>query len=487
MSLFKNKKVVGLTSALVLASMLVGCGGTTPSTSTEDTENKKPQEQVLETDVVVIGAGGAGLASALEVTNAGKEAIILEKMPVVGGNTLRATGGLNAAETSVQSELGIEDSKEKFYEDTMKGGHDKNIPELVNTLTQNAADAVEWLIDLGGDFTNVGRLGGASNDRAHRPEGGDPVGPEVVSTLRTALEDKGMEVMTNTTATEILSEDGVVTGVVAEDEEGNELTISADAVIISTGGFGANSEMQVEYNSELEGFGTTNHPGATGDGIKMALELGSGLTQIKEIQTHPTTLPNDGYMITEAVRGNGALLINRDGERFIDEIETRDVVSEAILSQENGTAFLFFNQEIADSLGAIDGYIKRGLTVEGETIEELAETLEIPAEKIAETVEKYNGFVAAGEDTDFNRGDMPRSIEGGKYYAIEVTPSVHHTMGGLTINTDAQVLTEDGEAIEGLFAAGEVVGGVHGGNRLGGNALSDIVVFGRIAGQNAAK
>ena len=245
--------------------------------------------------------------------------------------------------------------------------------------------------------------------------------------------------------------------------------------------------MVTELNSELAGFGTTNHPGATGDGIVMATKIGAATTQMEEIQTHPTVVPTNGYMITEAVRGNGAIIVNRDGKRFTNEMGTRDVVSEAILEQEKETAFLFFDDSVRESLSAIDGYIQMGLTTEGESIEEIAAALEISAENLKLTIDSYNTYVDAQEDTEFARPDMPRKLEKAKYYAIEIGPAIHHTMGGLKINTNAEVLNTSGDAINGLFAAGEVTGGVHGGNRLGGNAVADIIVFGRIAGKTAAE
>ncbi len=293
--------------------------------------------------------------------------------------------------------------------------------------------------------------------------------------------------MTETKATKILTNEGVIAGVIAEDKDGNELTIKANAVILATGGFGANPEMLVSLNPDLEGFVTTNHAGADGSGIKMAQEIGAGVIQLEEIQTHPTAVPSNGYMITEAVRGNGAIVVNREGNRFVGELETRDVVSKAILEQEGQSAYLVFDQGITDSLSAIAGYIKQGIVTEADTPEGLAEALNMPVENLVATVEKYNGFQVSGKDADFGRADMPRALETSKFYAIEIAPAVHHTMGGLAINENAEVLNEDGEIIKGLFAAGEVTGGVHGGNRLGGNALADIVVFGRIAGQNAVK
>lgn len=386
---------------------------------------------------VIIGAGGGGLAAALEAKNAGSEVILVEKMPMVGGNTLRATGGMNAAGTSSQAAIDIEDSIETHFDDTMKGGYDKNDPELVKVMTDNAADAIEWLISIGADLSDVGRLGGASNNRAHRPTGGAPVGSHIVKVLKENVEKAGVELLLDTEATEILYEDGKVTGILAKNQDGKEFTIEAKAVIIAAGGFGANSTMVTELDSALDGF--------------------------------------------------GAIIINREGNRFVNEISTRDVVSEAILEQEGKTAFLFFDEAVRESLSAIDGYIEMGLTIEGESIEEIAELLEVDPANLEATLAGYNGFVDSASDADFERPDMPTKLEKAKYYAIEIGPAVHHTMGGIHINPNSEVLNKDGGVISGLFAAGEVTGGVHGGNRLGGNALADIIVFGRIAGKSSAE
>lgn len=475
------KKFIALVLIFALSlTAFVGCS----SQEVNEPASEAAGDKVV--DVVIIGSGGAGLAAAIEARDAGKEVLIVEKMPMVGGNTLRATGGLNAAGTSSQAALGIEDSAESHYTDTMKGGYEKNDPALVEVLTAQAADAVEWLIGLGADLSDVGRMAGASQDRSHRPTGGAPVGAHLVQVLKAAAEEKGVEILTETTALEILAEDGVVKGIIAKDKDNNEFTIEAEAVIVATGGFGANITMVAEYDPVLDGFGTTNHSGATGDGITMAMAVGADLVDMVEIQTHPTVVPSNGYMITEAVRGNGAILINRDGNRFVNELGTRDVVSEATLAQEGQTAFLFFDEGVKESLSAIDGYIRQGLVTEADSLEALAEALEMNADNLIATVEAYNGFVADNNDQDFGRDDMPRSLETAKYYAIEVGPAVHHTMGGLKINTSAQVLDHDGSPIAGLYAAGEVTGGVHGGNRLGANALTDLIVFGRIAGQSAA-
>jgi len=479
----KNLRGVLLLLLMVVlaGTIFVGCSNTSTAATAEE---EKVEDQT--TDVVIVGAGGGGMSAALEANAAGKDVIIVEKMPMVGGNTIRATGGINAAGTSSQEALGIEDSIQTHYDDTMAGGYEKNDPELVKTLTENAPAAVEWLKGLGADLSDVGKLAGSTNARSHRPSGGAPVGVEIVSVLKEHVEENDIEVMLNTEATEILVEDNEEVGIKAIAGDGTEFTIRAKAVIVASGGFGANEEMITELDSDLEGFGTTNHPGATGDGIEMATDVGADTVLMEEIQTHPTVVPEKCIMITEAVRGNGAILVNKEGERFVDEMETRDVVSEAILEQEGQTAFLFFDETVRESLSAIDGYIEQGLTTEGETVEGLAEDLGINAENLQATVETYNGYVDANEDAAFARTDLPTTLEKTPYYAIEVAPAVHHTMGGIKINSNAEVISVDDEVIPGLYAAGEVTGGVHGGNRLGGNAQADIIVFGRIAGQQAA-
>ncbi len=444
------------------------------------------KQEDLTADIVVIGAGGAGMAAAVEAAEAGKSVIIVEKMPIVGGNTNRATGGINAAETKVQEAAGIVDTKETFYKDTLTGGKEKNDPILLQTMVDNAPGAVEWLNEMGAGLTRVTLSGGATNPRIHTPEDGSPVGPVVVRVLSDKLKELKVDIMMETTAKKIMAKDGAVTGIEATDVNGNSFTINAKAVIVTTGGFGANSTMVEEYRPDLVGFSTTNHSGATGDGISMSLEAGAGLTDIGEIQTHPTTDPESGYMFTEGLRGDGAILVNSKGERFTDELLTRDVVSANILKQEGGIAYLITNEEMRLENASLAGYVKKGYAIEGKTVEELAKALEIDATALMNTLNTYGEAVKSGVDQAFNREHLTQTLENGPYYALKVTPGIHHTMGGLKIDNQTHVLSEEGTIISGLYAAGEVTGGVHGGNRIGGNAVTDIIVFGRIAGQMAS-
>ena len=470
------KEAVG--KAVAMAGLTLSKGNKKVATNVEYTDTN--------TDIVVVGGGGAGLSAALAATEKGAKVILLEKMPMVGGNTNYATGGINAADTKIQKQLGIEDSAELYYADTMKGGKNLNNPTLLKKLTEESKNIIDWLIAKGTDLTEVSFSGGQSVKRIHRPTGGKAVGPVIVDALNSNLEKLGVDLRTDSEVVKILKKDGKVHGVLVK-SKGKEYQIHSKAVIMATGGFGANPEMVSEYNPNLKGFGSTNNPAITGEGIKLVQEVGGDLVDMNQIQTHPTVVHNATDMITESVRGEGAILVNREGKRFINELETRDVVSKAELAQTGKSAFLIFDQGTRENLSAINGYVKKGLTKESDTVEGLAKIIGMNAKELKSTIERYNGFVKNGEDKDFAKKGLPREIVKAPFYAIEVSPAVHHTMGGVRINDSTEVLDKDGKAIPGLYAAGEITGGVHGGNRIGGNAVTDITVFGKIAGEKAAE
>lgn len=275
-----------------------------------------------------------------------------------------------------------------------------------------------------------------------------------------------------------------MTGIKVKSKKDGEYTIHATAVVDAAGGFGANNAMVSKYVPRLKGFSTTNHPGATGEGVVLAEKAGAALIDMAEIQTHPTVVPNVGEMITEAVRGNGAVLINKEGKRFFNELQTRDAVSAVILKQKDGVAYLFFDSDMQKSLKATNNYIKAPYALSGETLDEIAGKMGVDANTLKATMESYKKGKAAKKD-EFDRANMPRDLDKGPFYAILITPAVHHTMGGIKIDSLTQVYNTQDQVIPGFFAAGEVTGGVHGGNRLGGNAQADIVTFGRIAGQQS--
>ena len=486
-------------------------------------------------DVVVIGAGGAGMTAAMTAADAGQKVVILESQAMVGGNSARATGGMNAAKTVYQDEnefdqaAGVEktlataaekyadnetitalaktvseqwaayqanptgyfDSVELMELDTMVGGKGINDPELVKTLCEGTADAIDWLDENGITLHNVSSFGGASVKRIHRPVNEEgkvvSVGAYMIPLLQENCEKRGIDIVLNTTVDTILTDaNGAAVGVSGTDKDGNTVVVNAKSVILATGGFGANLDMVTQYKPELAGFMTTNAAGAQGQGIEMATAIGAGTVDMDQIQIHPTVEANTAALITEGLRGDGAILVNANGERFIDEVGTRDVVSAAEIAQPGSYSWLIVDQAMADASSVIQGYIKKGYTKTGATYEELAKELDIDPATFANTMETWNSYVEAKNDPDFGRTSFANPLNNGPYYAIKVTAGVHHTMGGVTINSATEVLKEDGTVIPGLFAAGEVTGGVHGANRLGGTAVADFVVFGRIAGESAA-
>lgn len=473
------KKIGMLCIACLLA--LSGCSTKAPAIEPEGKQDE------LIVDVLVIGAGGAGMSAAIEAADAGAKVMVLEKMPFAGGNTVRSKGGLNAAETSVQATLGIEDSIQTFYDDTMTGGKSLNDPELVKYFSENSAEAVDWLTSIGMDLSDVAPGAGATNPRMHRPEGGPSIGPILVNVLSENLEKRNIEIKYNTEAYELIEENNTVVGVKAKTNN-EDFVIKADAVILATGGFAANEEMFTKYRPDLAGFITTNHAGATGDGIRMAEALGAALVDVDQIQTNPTVEQDTKEVISESIRGLGAIFVNQEGVRFTSEMLTRDVLSAKILEQTGKYAYIIFDQNLRENMKAVEENIKKGIVVEGESIEALATQIEMDPKVLEETIMTWNESVANQSDTLFQRDTgMDADLSKAPYYAIKVGPGVHYTMGGIKINTNTEVMKEDGKIIAGLYAAGEVTGGVHGANRLGGNAVADIIIFGRQAGIKAAE
>ena len=500
-----------------------------------ENNGEKAEDSTVDADIVIVGAGGAGMTAAITAAEEGKSVVILESQSMVGGNSVRATGGMNAGKTVYQDEnefgeaAGVEktlktaaekyadnetitalaktvseqwaeyqanptgyfDSVELMELDTMIGGKGINDPELVETLCSNSADAIDWLDEHGITLHNVASFGGASVKRIHRPVDADgktiSVGSYMIPLLQENCEKAGVQILLNTTANEILTDaNGAAVGVKATGASGETVTVNAKAVVLTTGGFGANLDMVVKYKPELKGFMTTNAAGIQGQGIVMAEAIGAATVDMDQIQIHPTVEANTAALITEGLRGDGAVLINAEGKRFIDEVGTRDVVSAAEIAQTGSYSWLVVDQAMVDASSVIQGYIKKGYTVTGATYEELGKAMGVDAAAFAETMEKWNGYVEAKNDPDFGRTSFANPLNTAPYYAVKVTAGVHHTMGGLKINANTEVLNEKGEVIPGLFAAGEVTGGVHGANRLGGNAVADFTVFGRIAGAAAS-
>ncbi|WP_294952525.1 flavocytochrome c [uncultured Gilliamella sp.] len=437
-------------------------------------------------DVVVVGSGGAGLSAAIQAHDLGASVVVVEKMPVIGGNTNKASAGMNAAETKFQKLKGIVDSKDLFYKETLTGGKNKNNPELLRYFVENAPDAIDWLDNNGIELSGITTTGGMSIDRTHRPASGAAVGGFLISGLQKNINRRGIEVMLDTNVTEILTENHKVVGVKVSEEDGSIQTIKAKAVIIATGGFSANREMVEKYRPDLKGFVTTNHKGATGSGIMILEKLGAGTVDMKEIQIHPTVEQTTSYLISESIRGGGAILVSQKGQRFVNELDARDKVSAEIINLPEHYAYILFDQQVRNENKAVEEYVSHDLVVQADTIKDLADKLSIDSNTLSQTIERYNQFAETKRDEDFGRTTgMRHPINKGPFYAIKIAPGVHHTMGGVTINTETQVLDTDKHVIQGVFAAGEVVGGVHGANRIGGNAVADIIIFGMQAGRKA--
>lgn len=450
-------------------------------------------------DVVVIGAGGAGFSAAIEAKNAGANVVLLEKMPAVGGNSLISGAEMNAAKNWVQPKLGInDDSPELHAEDTYKGGDMKGDMNVIKVMTHNALDAAKWCRDyLGVRFEddNLFFFGGHSRKRALIPVG--HTGTEFITKFQAKADELGIPVITNMKAEELIKDkSGRVVGVKAT-MNGASYTFNAKGgVVLATGGFGANPEMVKKYNPKIdERFKTTDAPGTTGEALYMAERAGAQLVNMGYIQTYPICDPISGVIerIADA-RFDGAIMLNQEGKRFVEELQRRDVLSEAILKQTGGYCWVLWNDKIGSISNTVkehpteyEAFTKQGIMATCDDLKCVADFTKIPFDSLKGTVNRVSSMTGKGNDKDFNHRSGLVDMTQGKYYVIKAVPSVHHTMGGVRINEKAQALTAEGKAIPGLWAAGEVTGVTHGTNRLGGNAYTDIIVFGRIAGKAAAE
>lgn len=462
---------------------------------------EKAADVEMTADVVIIGAGGAGLAAAVQANQNGSSVIVVEKMGKVGGNTILAGGALNAVDDRSETAIKQNDSVEWHYEQTLSGGDYQGDPVLVHTLVSNAWDGVEWLKELGMEFdeSKLFTVTGGLWERAHKPV--MPVGTGFFDAYNRYIDThEGVEVLLNTRATEItVGEDGRVNGVIATGETGNTVTLKANnGVIVATGGFAKSVELRQAYNTQWADLGesimSTNHAGATGDGIKMMMKLGADFVQMGNIQLLPLGDPATGSLSGNIeMNVETRIFINKEGNRFVNEGGRRDEMTQALFEQTDNYMWIVMDSDkypTGDEKNnfneSVNELIAAGRAVKGETLEELAAAMNVPAENLIAAVDDFNAHVASGETDAFGRTLYETPIDNGPFYAAPRVPTVHHTMGGVRINQYAQVIDENGFIIPGLYAAGEVTGGIHGANRLGGNALTDTVVFGRIAGDSAS-
>ena len=530
-----------------IADAVSQAGGNPEELKNVKIEASKAEDIEKTVDVVVIGGGGAGIAAAASAAENGASVILVEKTAAVGGNTLASGLAMNAADPEMQKDMdalngqestlrAVLDYKEEDFGDyadtlkTLKG----QIEDYLAGDTSKMFDSVEWHTiqtylggkrtdqngnEVSGNYDLVSILTGRSLETWKWL--GDTVGVALSENLTspvgslwmrghnfetkqgvfdaavTYIENNGGEVMVETKAEHLIVEDGAVTGVECTKTDGSKVTLHAGSVVITTGGFGANAEMVKEYNtywpSIPEGIMTTCVSAATGDGINLGLEAGANLVDMGLTQLMPTASAVTGQLADGLlVPSQYYMFVNQEGNRFVNEYSERDTLAAAALSQTDGIFYHIADQNMIPTLQNkatqedVDDMVEKGIMYKADTLEQLAEMINVPAENLKASVTKYNGYVDAGVDEEFGKNVFGTKIETAPFYAVVEKPSVHHTMGGLQINTDAQVLDTDGNPIQGLFAAGEVTGGIHAGNRLGGNAIADVMVFGKIAGANAA-
>jgi flavocytochrome c len=458
----KRLIILGLIAAMSV-SLFAGCS------SSGKTGNS--------TDVLVIGGGGAGMVSAITAAENGAKVILVDKMPMLGGNTLVSATGITASDTKLHKDANRPFTVEDHIKKTMEAG--KNLPneKLVRLLAESSNDAYDWLVSLGLKY----KLD--PNDSFWIiPEEGH-YGAQLVGAYKRELEKhkENIEVKLETKAMELIVENGKVVGAKIKDNSGKESTIKAKSVILATGGLGNAPEMIGKYNPKYKGaHGVMSTPGITGDGITMAVAVGAALRDMEYHQMRP--LATASYWIRESVLSEkdlGGILVNMDGKRFTnEELKPLDLVPE-ILSQKKRTSFVIFDSNIAETKNG-QAAIKKANIIKADTIEELAQKLKLNPMVVKQTVEEYN----SGKD-EFSRQNLGK-VQKSPFYGVQVFPSSHYTMGGIEINEKAEVLNNKGMKIEGLYAVGEVVGGLYGAGRVAGNNTLDDIVFGKIAGKLAA-
>ncbi len=525
-----------------VADAVTKAGGDAEALKQVEIQQEVSDAQVDKTaDVIILGGGGAGMAAAVAAAEKGASVIVVEKTAALGGNTVRSGGYMNAATYTAQSngmtegqmetvmELATEEPKNdtqakwqatvleevEAYKasgatylfdspslhalQTYKGGDYEAIPELIENMCMNAPETFEWLKEMGFDWRDysvavIGSLWPRAQMSQTYKSG---IGFIEVFTNQIAAKNLDVEILYEVQATDLTVDGDKVVGAVGKGTDGTTYNFMANkGVILATGGFGANVEMRQKYNTIWADLGenipTTNSPAITGDGIVMAEAVGAGLIGMEKIQLLAIADPETGAL--DAHVGDAtSICVNKEGKRYVNETERRDVLAAAALAQTDGIFYIISSTQNSDldengynSYGLhIDDLVAAGEVFRADTLEELAVQIGMDPDVLVDSVKKFNEAVTSGYDPEFGRTvfNTHALIEDvGPYYACPRSPAVHHTMGGVCVDVDTHVLRADGTKIEGLYAAGEVTGGLHGSNRLGGNAITDCLTNGRIAG-----
>ncbi|KAK3899467.1 FAD binding domain-containing protein [Staphylotrichum tortipilum] len=456
--------------------------------------------------VIVVGGGLSGLSAAHTIYLAGGNVVVLDKQGFFGGNSTKATSGINGALTRTQVEHGIQDSVKQFYDDTLKSARDKARPDLIKVLTYKSAAAVEWLQDVFNlDLTLVSRLGGHSQPRTHRGHDAKFPGMAITYALMQRLEELAesephrVQIIKKARVTGLSKDGNTVTGVQYE-HNGESLSLSGP-VVLATGGYAADfgeGSLLKQHRPDTFGLATTNGSHATGDGQKMVMAIGGNGIDMDKVQVHPTGLvdPKDPgskwkFLAAEALRGEGGLLLNADGDRFCDELGHRDYVSGMMWKEKDKGKFpirLVLNSKASNTLDFhTRHYSGRGL-MKKMTGAQLAKEIGCTPAHLQQTFQTYNAIADGKQKDPWGKRffhNMPLDINDDFHVAL-MEPVLHFTMGGIEINDHAQVLNKQQKPFDGLFACGELAGGVHGANRLGGSSLLGCVVYGRVAGDSAS-
>ena len=437
-------------------------------------------------DVLVVGAGGAGLAAGVAAAHEGASALGLVKVAAIGGTTLGAGGLVNGADPKRQGPMGVRDSVEWHAEQTLESGGGRNDPEVVRRFAEEALSTIHWLEGMGVRFLpETQTTWGAEWPRGHKPF--LPRGSSYIRTLSGKLLESGGEIRTKTAVRDLLKDErGRVAGVVTK--EGVE--VRAKCVVLATGGYGANPELLRHWAPDWADLPTDNAPGTTGDGQRAAERAGAALVNLDVVQAVPGVRKGQTHAVRLDLDVGACVLVDGRGERFVEEDGSRRALALAIRNAAGGRAYTVTDDRGVSSYDLVSQKdIYRGLQTgdafRAETLEDLARKTGLPADALCRTVEAFNDEVE--KQTGKCGRVVCRKIVTPPFWAAPVYLNIHSTLGGVRITPEGEVLDRKGRVLTGLFAAGEVVGNVHGANRIGGNGIAAALTFGRIAGRSAAR